>query len=105
MILILNDKINEEIHVDNVNRNLDVYDPNVLFTVNVSCNNREHATSIRKLADYDNVVITSYKVIDNNNRILIDEEDCEGHLTSYNESFTDDYYSLNATFQTKQEQD
>ena len=103
MILILNNKINEEMHVDNVSRNLDVYDPNVLFTVNVSCNNRTHATSIRRLADYENTTITAYKVIDANNQVLVNETDCEGKLTSYSENFTDDYYSLNATFQIKQE--
>ena len=104
MTLILNNHTNELIHVDNVIRNLDVYDPNVLFSVNVSCTNREHATSIRKLADYENIPITAYKVIDSNNQVLIDEQDCEGKLTSYNENFTDDYYSLNATFQIKQEE-
>ncbi len=99
MKLILNNNNNENIIITNFNRNLDIDNPIILFNIYFSTDNLADITSMNYLTQYANTKITAYKILNNDNDVLLEVNDINAKLTSFNETFTNDYYSANASIQ------
>lgn len=99
MKLILNNKNNENIAITNFNRNLDIDNPTILFNIYFSTDNLADITSMNYLAQYANTKITAYKILNNDDDVLLEVNDINAKLTSFNETFTNDYYNANASIQ------
>lgn len=99
MKLILNNKTNEAIIIDNFNRNLDIASQEILFNVYFSSNNIAGMSSMNYLTQYATTPITAYKILNNNDDVLLNVVNADAKLTSFNETFTNDYYNANASIQ------
>ena len=99
MKLVLNNKANEAILIDNFNRNLDISNPEILFNVYFSSNNVAGMNSMNYLAQYANTPITAYKILNDQDEVMLDVAEADAKLVSFNESFTNDYYNANASIQ------
>ena len=97
MKLILNDRVNEIINIDNFSRNLDIPDPTIEFNIYFSTDNIENIQSMNYVTQYANTTITSYKILNDDNDILLSVDDIDAQLTSFNETFTNTYYNANAS--------
>ena len=97
MKLILNGKENEVIKIDNFSRNLDIPDPSVEFNIYFSTENIQNIQSMNYVTQYANTAITSYKILSEEDDVLLSVQDVTASLTSFNETFTNSYYNANAS--------
>ena len=97
MKLILNNKTNEVITIDNFNRNLDIPDSEVLFNIYFSTSNIADAAGMNYLIQYADTPITSYKLYDDDDTEVLNVSSTEVSLTSFNETFQNGYYNANAS--------
>jgi len=104
MKLILNNKNDEVIVITNFNRNLDINNPVILFNIYFSTDTLENISTMSYLTQYAEAKITSYKILDNDDKLLLDVNNIDAKLTNFNETFTDGYYSANASVQIMKEE-
>ena len=97
MKLILNGKENEVIKIDNFSRNLDIPDPSVEFNIYFSTENVLNIQSMNYVAQYANQGITSYEILSDEDDVLLSVQNVTATLTSFNETFTNNYYNANAS--------
>ena len=102
MKLILNNKTNEPIAINNLSRNLTLEDPEVSFDVYFSNDDRTTSASSQYLAQYEEQVISAYAILDNDNEPLLEVSNVEARLVSFSENYTDTFYSASGHIQVLQ---
>ena len=85
MTMILNGKTNEPIDISSYSRTLDVPNPDVRFSLDISFNGNYSAAGVEYLADYADINITSIK-IKNGNDDMLDSSNITAKLNSLNET-------------------
>lgn len=99
MKLVLNGKTDELIKVDNFSRNLNIPSEEVLFDINFFTSDLTNALSMNYITQYATNPITSYTLMDDEGNIVLNVEETEAKLISFNENFFNNSYNASAIIQ------
>ena len=80
-----------------LNRTLDIENPDINYVISLDFGQTRNPNAENYLEQYANEIISSIKIMMNDDTIVVDLSDIDAHLTNFYEYISDDNYSSTAT--------